>query len=176
MAAGNLEIPVERWLSAYREAAQTRDDANWRIADLLLAARADGVWLTSGAVITTFGLPRTRLRAQQRVAEAFPPESRDARLSYEAHASLASLPNAERSATLARASDEGWSDQQVRKAAVQYRQDHGGSYDDDQETSQAVQIMRAWNRASPQARRYFAELQETAGLGIVDEDAACVDA
>jgi hypothetical protein len=41
------------------------------------------------------------------------------------------------------------------------------------ENSQAVIIMRAWNRASPEAREYFAELQSIVGLGLVHEEVAC---
>lgn len=116
------------------------------------------------------GMTSPRLRDLARVADAFPPDQRWPQLSFEAHGYLAALPVAERAATAAQAANEGWGDRAVRKFATDYRQANAGFVDEDVETSQAVHIMRAWNRASPEARSYFNELQKLAGLGLVHED------
>jgi hypothetical protein len=72
---------------------------------------------------------------------------------------------------LATAAAEGWGERQAKAAAVAHRQERAGFVDDDPEVTLAVHVMRAWNRATPEAREYFNGLREIAGLGIIDEDA-----
>jgi hypothetical protein len=109
------------------------------------------------------------------VAAAFPPDKRAANLSYEVHALLIGLPDEKRFGTLNQAAAEGWGETTARRAALTYRQEQAGFEDEDRELAQATIIMRAWNRASPEAREYFADLQAVVGLGLVHEDAACVE-
>ena len=116
-------------------------------------------------------LARVKLSNIVRIANAFPPGKRDERLSFEVHAQLSCLPDETRFETLATAVTEGWGERRAKAAAVAYRQERAGFVDEDKEATLAVHVMRAWNRATPEAREYFNDLREIAGLGIIDEDA-----
>lgn len=163
----------EAWIGEYCAKAADRDVASWALADVISDARAAGVPVTSAATAKALDLSPVKLRALASVAAAFPPLQRASCLSFEAHSYLAGLPSEVRFEMLARARAEGWGESSARRAALAYRQENAGFEDEDTETSQAVIIMRAWNRAPPEARQYFAEMQAVVGLGLVDEEAAC---
>ena len=123
------------------------------------------------ALAEVLDLARVKLSNIVRIANAFPPGKRDERLSFEVHAQLSCLPDETRFETLATAVTEGWGERRAKAAAVAYRQERAGFVDEDKEATLAVHVMRAWNRATPEAREYFNDLREIAGLGIIDEDA-----
>ena len=161
------------WLATFQRLSQTRDTANWALVDWIDAAAQDGTRITTAEIAKALDLPRTRVCNHVRLVSAFPPDRRDLRLSFDVHAHLACLPDETRFDTLATAAAEGWGERKARSAAVAYRQERAGFEDEDKDDQQAVHIMRAWNRASPAAREYFAGLRDVAGLGIVDEETAC---
>ncbi|WP_267395258.1 MULTISPECIES: hypothetical protein [unclassified Sphingomonas] len=165
--------PAASWINAFQNAAAARDAAQWVMADLVAAARDEQPKLSTVALGKLLDFGHVRLGRLYRVAQAFPLQHRDTRVSFEVHEQLAAFPAEERPALLSRAVAERWSERQARKAAVDYRQEHAGFVDEDRDNAQAVHIMRAWNRASRDAREYFADLQEIAGLGLVDEETAC---
>lgn len=161
------------WLATFQQLSQARDAANWALVDWIGAARQDGTRITASEIAKALDLSRVRVCNHVRLADAFPPDRRDLRLSFDVHAHLACLPDETRFDTLAIAAAEGWSERKARSVAVAYRQERAGFEDEDKDDQQAVHIMRAWNRASPAAREYFAGLRDVAGLGIVDEETAC---
>lgn len=161
------------WLATFRRLAEARDAANWALVDWIGSGRQDGTRVTSADIAKALDLSRVRVCNHVRLADAFPPDCRDLRLSFDVHAHLACLPDETRFETLATAAAEGWGERKARAAAVAYRQARAGFEDEDKDDQQAVHIMRAWNRASPAAREYFTGLQEVSGLGVVDEETAC---
>lgn len=161
------------WLATFHQMSQARDAANWALVDWIGAARQDGTRITAAEIAKALDLSRVRVCNHVRLADAFPPDRRDLRLSFDVHAHLACLPDETRFETLATAAEDGWGERKARVAAVAFRQERAGFVDEDQDDAQAVHIMRAWNRASPAAREYFTGLQEVSGLGIVDEETAC---
>lgn len=160
------------WLATFRRMSQARDAANWALVDWIGAARQEGTRITAAEIAKALDLSRVRVCNHVRLADAFPPDRRDLRLSFDVHAHLACLPDETRFDTLATAAAESWGERKARAAAVTYRQERAGFVDEDQDDAQAVHIMRAWNRASHAAREYFSGLQEVSGLGIVDEETA----
>lgn len=171
--AADTSISSAEWIAGFHSRLATRDVADWALADWVVNGRAAGLKTTSKAIGDALDIPHTKLGELRRVALAFPCDRRDTRLSFETHAQLASFPEAERFEIATRAAAEGWGLRSARRVAIKHRQDLAGFVDEDLDTPQAVLIMRAWNRASPEARLYFAELQAAAGLGIVDEETAC---
>jgi len=161
------------WLATFRQLAEARDAANWALVDWIGSGRQDGTRVTSADIAKALDLSRVRVCNHVRLADAFPPDCRDLRLSFDVHAHLACLPDETRFETLATAAAEGWGERKARAAAVAFRQERAGFEDEDKDDQQAVHIMRAWNRASPAAREYFTGLQEVSGLGVVDEETAC---
>jgi len=161
------------WLTTFRSLSQARDAANWALVDWIGTGRQDGTRITAAEIAKALDLSRVRVCNHVRLADAFPADRRDPRLSFDVHSQLACLPDATRFDTLVTAAEEGWGERKARVAAVAFRQERAGFVDEDQDDAQAVHIMRAWNRASPAAREYFTGLQEVSGLGIVDEETAC---
>ncbi|MCK8457037.1 hypothetical protein [Sphingomonas faeni] len=141
------------------------------MGDLIADARCKGIGATTTEMAGVLDIARVKLSNSVRIATAFPPGKRDDRLSFEVHAQLSCLPDETRFETLATAVAEGWGERKAKAAAVAYRQERAGFVDEDRETTLAVHIMRAWNRGTPEAREYFNELRQIAGLGIIDEDA-----
>jgi hypothetical protein len=176
MTATSLPSPklVEQssdWFETYQSLAAARDDANWAIADLIADTRRNGSATTATEMSKGLDVARVKLSNVVRIATAFPPGKRNARLSFEVHAQLSCLPDDTRFETLELAAAEGWGERQAKAAAVAWKQERAGFVDEDQEVTLAVHVMRAWNRATPEAREYFNELRKVAGLGIIDEDA-----
>lgn len=146
-----------------------RDAATWRLADWIAAGRRDG--MSPAAQGAELNVGREKLAALAKVADAFPPDRRNAALSFDIHARLAGLPEDLRFAALDRAAAEGWTERQARAAAVEHRQTTGAADDDeDVEYRTAVELKRMWNRAPVGAREYFAGWTENAGTSVIDED------
>ena len=55
---------------------------------------------------------------------------------------------------------------------TEHRQQAAMFEDEDQETRLAVEIIRAWNRAPAESRRYFWDLAQRAQFGAINEDEA----
>jgi hypothetical protein len=112
-----------------------------------------------------------RLNAAAKVAEAFPEHMRAANLSFEVHRELASIAPDDRLPMIQRAAREKWTEKRAHSAVVEYRHEQGTLLpDDDPETRMAVEIIRAWNRAPENARRYFFDLARRVSFGPIDEE------
>lgn len=113
-----------------------------------------------------------RLTAMAKVAEAFPRHMRAANVSFEVHREIAVLEPVERLSMIAKASNERWNERVAHQHVVEHRYEQGTLLpDDDPEYRSAVEIIRAWNRAPKEARRYFMDLATTAKLSVIVEDA-----
>lgn len=172
-----IKLPPEvaakyaEWIETFRDHLAERDVASWAMADLVAGARSEGFGLTVTEMAEALNINRLKFSNIGRVAAAFPPDKRNYVVPFDVHGFLASLPDETRFATLATAAAEGWGERKAKEVAVAYRQEKAVFVDDDKETTLAVHVMRAWNRATPEAREYFNELRKMAGLGIIDEDA-----
>ena len=77
---------------------------------------------------------------------------------------------------LKQAVDEHWNERTAHHHVVEHKVETGKLFDDGDEVSRiATEIVRCWNRATPDAREYFyalAEMAASTGFGAIDEDAA----
>jgi len=159
------------WIKIFRDHLAERDVASWAMADLVAGARAEGFGSTVTEMANALNINRLKFSNIGRVATAFPLDKRNHVVPFDVHGFLASLPDETRFKTLEMAAAEGWGERKAKQVAVAYRQEKAVFVDDDKETTLAVHVMRAWNRATPEAREYFNELRAIAGLGLIDEDA-----
>lgn len=124
----------------------------------------------------SIGIPRKVLKDLLRAATAFPPAERTPALSVEHHAIIASLPKDKALPLLERAAAERLTLQAMRECVTQHRFETGERFEDeDTDSSLATVQIRAWNRATPEARALaFEHFQIAAakGHGIVDEEEA----
>jgi hypothetical protein len=166
-----LAAKYAEWIEIFRDHLAERDVASWAMADLVAGARLAGFGSTVTEMANALNINRLKFSNIGRIATAFPPDKRDYRVPFDVHGFLASLPDEARFEALKTAAVEGWGERKAKEVAVAYRQEKAVFVDDDPETTLAVHVMRAWNRATPEAREYFNALREVAGLGIIDEDA-----
>lgn len=163
------------WIATGRALMAARDAATWAFADWIAEGRQHPDFdASTPTVARQLGTTGPRLRALAIVAEAFAPAHRAHGTPFDVAAHLARLPADRRADAMAQAAAERWGERQARVVHVAYKQEVAVFEDDDTENRLAVEIMRAWNRAPPESRQYFAELAQTAGLGIIDEDAVSV--
>jgi len=167
----DLAAKYAGWIETFRDHLAERDVASWAMADLVASARAEGFGSTITEMANALNINRLKFSNIGRVATAFPPDKRNYVVPFDVHAFLAGLPDETRFATLEMAAAEGWGERRAKEVAVAYRQEKAVFVDDDPETTLAVHVIRAYNRATPEARQYFNELRKVAGLGIIDEDA-----
>jgi hypothetical protein len=166
-----LVAKYAEWIENFRDYLAERDVASWAMADLVASARREGFGSTCTEMAEALNINRLRFSNIGRVAMAFPPDKRNYVVPFDVHSFLAGLPDETRFDTLATAAAERWGERKAKEVAVAYRQEKAGFVDNDPETTLAVHVMRAWNRATPEAREYFNGLREIAGLGLIDEDA-----
>ena len=161
------------WIGRGRDLAARRRDVDWAIADWMTEGKDAGYLTQSGFdfLSENLGLAPKRLKDALKAAATFPPALRDTALSVEHHAAVASLPKEEALPLLKRASTEHLPVNELREAVNQYRYRTGQRFDDeDMDSTLCTHIVRAWNRATPEARRSFMELAETVNFQIIDED------
>lgn len=125
------------------------------------------------------GLAPKRLKDALKAAATFPPDRREPTVSVDHHAAIVSPPADQALPLLQRATAERLSVTAMRQAVTQHPFATGERFDDeDTDCTLATMTIRAWNRASPEAREMAFELFKIAagrGLSVVDEDEA-VDA
>lgn len=155
------DLPFDEWKTLGGNLFQQQRKTSWLIAD----------WWKHGAsnfraepqfalMLEQTAADPKRLSAMAKVAEAFPPHMRAGSLSFEVHREIASVATPEdRLAMIARADQERWTEKTAHQNVVTYRYEQGTLLpEDDPENREAVEIIRAWNRASPAARAYAYEL------------------
>lgn len=159
------------WVEQGRSLIQRRREADWALADWWNDGRKHHkdepqFKLFADAV----GEDAKGFTAMAKVAEAFPPHLRAGNVSFEVHREIAALPSTHRLPMIARASVEKWSKRTAHAQVVECKYQQGMLLpEDDPEYRSAVEIIRAWNRATPEARQYFMELATPAKLGVIVE-------
>lgn len=161
------------WVEQGRSLIQRRRDADWALAD----------WWNEGRkahkdepqfklFADALAADPKRLTEMAKVAEAFPRHMRAANVSFEVHREIAALEPTDRLEMIARASSEKWTERRAHQHVVERRYEQGSLLpEDDPEYRSAVEIIRAWNRGTVEARRYFLEMATAAKLGVIVEDA-----
>ncbi len=171
--------PLDEWIDKGRAIVSRRVEADWLLCDWMAEGK-DAGHLTQTKfefLQEKLGVAPKRLKDALKAAKAFPPSQRDASLSVEHHAVVASLPKDEALPLLKRASVEHLPVQAMREAVAQHRLHTGERFeDDDANTTLCTLIVRAWNRGTPAARGMFMDLAKHAKLSVIDEDKACLDA
>lgn len=177
----NEVSPIDTWLAQGREIAAQRLNYDWLMADWMAAGKAAGHLsrLKYNFLSECVGLPPRRLKDALKAAVTFPANKRQPTISVDHHAAIVSLPEDEALPLLQRAAADRLSVTAMRQAVTQHRFATGERFDDeDTDSTLATLTIRAWNRATPEAREMAFELFKIAadrGLGVVDEDEA-VDA
>lgn len=121
------------------------------------------------AAAKAVGVGAPLMRQLAKIAAMFPPGRRDPSLTFDHHRAAMHLPSDEAAALLARAKAEALDSHATRIAAIKRKAlllVHMPR--DDPEYDEMMAIALAWNRARPQARELFVELQEEAGLGLIN--------
>jgi len=171
--------PQTEWIERGKALASQRRDVDWALADWLAEGKTAGYLTQSGFdfLSDNLGLAPKRIKDALKAAATFPPALRDPTLSVEHHAAVASLPQDEALPLLKRASTEHLPVNAIREAVTQYRYRTGAIFDDDDtDCTLCTLIVRAWNRATPEARKMFMQLATPAHNGIIDEDEVLRDA
>jgi len=168
------DLPFTDWVGMGKSLFDQRRKTDWMLADWWKHGHSQYRGEPQFALLLeqTAADPK-RLNAMVKVAEAFPPSSRAGSLSFEVHREIASVDAPNRLEMLHRADTERWTERTAHAAVVEYRYQQGTLLpDDDPENREAVEIIRAWNRASPDARQYFYELAEMVSFGCINEGEA----
>lgn len=115
------------------------------------------------------GLDTKRLTEIAYVGDAFPEAQRAGNLSFAVHERLARVDEEHRLAMLKQASAEKWTPSDASEHVEQHKLQQGTLLpEDDPENREAVEIIRAWNRASKGAREYAYALMPK-GFGAINE-------
>lgn len=167
----DLATTFDTWVATGRSLLEQRAKTEWQLADWIVEGRQQfGDQAGFDFLAGQLGIAPRQLRTAAKVAEAFPPSRRSAALPFEVHASLALLPPDDRLPTLAKAANEHWGEREAKAAVVEHRHATAMFDDEDAETRLAVEIIRAWNRAPVESRRYFMELAAISHFAAIDED------
>lgn len=176
--AAPVTTTLDQWIDAGRSLVAKRLETDWALADWMAEGKTAG-HLTQAKfdfLQDNLGLAPKRLKDALKAATTFPPALRDSTLSVEHHAAVASLPKDEALPLLKRAAREHLSVNDCREVVTQRRYETGANFaDEDTDSTLCTHIVRAWNRATPDARRSFLDLQRAAKLAIIDEDEATHD-
>jgi citrate synthase len=168
----------DAWLNEGRGLVARRTEADWRIAEWMARGKTAGQLKGQkiDGIGDRIGIAGKRLKDALRAVLAFPSAVRDMTLTVEHHAAVANLPSDEAATLLRRASAEQLQAKVLREAATQHRYATGKNFkDEDADSSLCTVVLRAWNRATPDAREMAFEQMKIAaanGLSIVDEDEA----
>lgn len=177
--AAPIATPQDAWLDKGRNLFTQRRDVDWQIAGWMVEGKQAGHLCQAkfDFLSEQLGVAPKRLKDALKAAEAFPPALRDPTLSVEHHAAIASLPREEALPLLKRASVDHLPVNALREFVTQRRYETGQNYhDEDTDSTLCTLVLRAWNRATPEARELAFALIQTAaedGYAVIDEDEVC---
>lgn len=163
------DLAFDAWCDLGRDLIGNQRRADWLVADWAKHGREhyQGQFTF---MVEAIGMEPKRLSSMAKVAEAFPEAQRAGNLSFEVHKEIAAVSADGRLAMLNQAARESWTERQAHHHVVEHKYEQGSLLpDDDPENREAVEIIRAWNRASPDARRYFWELAGPANFSSINE-------
>jgi hypothetical protein len=164
------DLPFADWMTVGKDLFDQRRKCDWMMADWWKHGQANFRDEPQFMLMLeqTAADPK-RLSAMAKVAEAFPPHMRAGSLSFEVHREIASVSADDRLAMIGRADKERWTERTAHAEVVSYRYQQGSLLpEDDPENREAVEIIRAWNRASKGAREYAYALMPK-GFGAINE-------
>jgi hypothetical protein len=160
----------EDWLEQGRQLATLKRELGFRIGD----------WARHGLeafpeqfelALEQAGMDRRAVTKAASVAKAFPPHMRNEALSFDHHQAVLVLPREEQLNLLKKAGERKWKPRELKDAVIQRRYERGDDFpDEDVDSYLQSEISRAWNRATPAARRGFFELATEVDFGVIDED------
>lgn len=172
------DMGFDTWVEEARNIFAEHRNAEWKVAE----------WLRVGIerfhdqpemdlFLDQIGVDKKRAIADAKVAKLIPPSWRTDRISFEVCKHIAKVEDPElRQRFLKQAVEEHWNEKRAHHAVVEHKSETGQLLpDDDAVTRLSTEIVRCWNRATPDAREYFfalAEMAAASGYGLIDEDAA----
>jgi hypothetical protein len=123
------------------------------------------------------GVDKKRAISDAKVAKLIPESWRTDKISFDVCKQIAKVEDPDlRLRMLKQAESEHWNEKEAHHAVVEHKSETGQLIpDDDPVVRLSTEIVRCWNRATPDAREYFYQLAEMAaasGFGPIDEDAA----
>ncbi|MES2783582.1 MAG: hypothetical protein V4657_12370 [Pseudomonadota bacterium] len=164
----------KEWLETGRGLYEQRKALDWQCAD----------WLAEGQqkfpeqmalvlpMLATDPIEQKQLTRSAKIAASIPVAQRCTALTFDHHRHVADLPVEERLVLLGRAQSENLSARAMRIIALERKAALGVGNtefeDDDWEYHELMAIVRAWNRARPDARQSFYDMAGDAELGVVE--------
>lgn len=178
--AVELVLPEDLEFSAWVELGKTlftrHRNTEWMLADWLkVGAEKFHDDAQFGLFLGELGVDVKDAMADAKVARLIPSTWRSDKVSFEVCKQIAKIEDeAVRQKMIKQAVDEHWNSKVASHAVVQHKVETGTLFDDDDPVARlATEIVRCWNRATPDAREYFYQLAEMAaatGFGIIDQD------
>lgn len=160
----------DQWVETGRQLASMKRDLGFMIGDWVNHGREHFAEQIELALEAAGMDARFALKAAH-VAKTFPRHVRAESLSFDHHRVVMKLPRPEQLNLLKQANERKWKTQELKDAAVQRRYEIGQDFEDeDLDSYLEVQMIRAWNRATPAARESFVERTAVVNFGIIDED------
>jgi len=169
------DAPFDLWLETGRQLSSMHKHLGFMVGDWVNHGREkfpDQIELA----LEQAGIDHRFADRASQVAKLFPAPTRAKGLAYEHHKAVARLPKDEALTLLAKADQQHWQIRQLRDAVTQHRYESGDLFEDeDRDYYLAREMIRAWNRGTPEARKAFAELVAVSNFGTIDEDEVNAD-
>lgn len=162
----------ETWVSTGRDLLAQRTAIDWQLSDWIASGQDQfGAQLPLDLLADELGIAPKRLKAAASTAKAFPPALRDASLTFDHHAAVATLPRDEALPLLKMARENRLDEREVRQEAVKRKAEIGqvcNFTDEDWEHHELMTITRAWNNARRLVREQFMDLARESEWGPID--------
>lgn len=172
------DMAFPEWIDLGRSLFSRQRQTEWMLADWFAHGRKNFANEEQmGLFLTEIGVDAKRISSDAKVAELIPTAWRSDRVSFDVCKQIAKVDDeAARRRMLKQAVVERWNERDAHHHVVEHKVETGQLFDDGDDVSRlATEIVRCWNRASPDARDYFFALAESAaekGFGIIDQDEA----
>lgn len=157
------------WLDTGRALLTERNECDWRIADWLNDGKEQfGNQLAFDLLGEQLGIAPKTLKQAVKVSQAFPPAHRSPALPFAVHKEIARVEPEQRLPMLNKAAQGRWDEIAAHREVEGYREATGKRMaNDDAEYSEAMELVRAWNRISPEAREQaYAYFEQSAENGF----------
>lgn len=160
----------DQWLDTGRQLSSMHRHLGFMVGDWLNHGR-DHFPDQIDLALSTAGIDQRFADRAAQVAKLFPDSVRAKGLAYDHHRAVARLPREDALRLLAQAEQHRWQLRQLRDEVVVLRTQSGDLFEDeDRDYYLTREMIRAWNRGTPEARQAFADLVAVAGTGEIDED------
>ena len=169
-----LPAGFNEWLDHGRSLYDERKALDWKCADWLADGQTRFPKQMALAIqeFATDPIEQKLLTRSAKIAASIPPAQRCTALTFAHHMHVADLPVEERLVLLDRAAKERLSARALRIVAMERKAVLGVGNtqleDDDFEYVELMAVVRAWNRARPDARQSFYDMAGDAELGVIE--------